>query len=260
MSPKISPLAYVDPAAKIADDVEIAPFAYVEGDVEIGKGCVLKPYASVLDGTRMGERNVVHQHALVGVRSQSFRKQGAHPRLEIGNDNTIREYAVLVKSLSDDTATTIGDHNFFMSTSHVGHNTVIEDHVVVGINGVVSGRCRVDSHAVLSTSSILFQGVHAGAYTVVSGGARVRRDIPPFITTTANPTSFYSVNHPLLERHGFSEKGLRHIAHAYEIVYRTKMDLADYISRIEAEVPMDDYVRQILDFLRDTEARGGAII
>ena len=260
MNPKISPLAHVDPAAKIAEDVEIGPFAYIEGDVEIGKGCIIKPYASVLSGTTMGERNVVHQHALVGVKSQSFRKQGEHTRLIIGDDNTIREFAVLVKGLSDDSATRIGHHNYFMSTSHVGHDSIIDHHIVVGIKCVVSGRCRVDHHTVLSTATVLFPGIRVGAYTVVSGGARVRANVPPFITTTANPTGFYSINHPLMERHGFDEKEIKHIAHAYEIIYHSKMDLTDYISRVKAEVPIDDKVQTILDFLSDTEQSGGQII
>ena len=260
MSPKISPLASVDPRARIADDVEIGPFACIEGDVEIGKGCVIKPYASVLDGTTMGERNTIYQHALVGMKSQSFRPQGERTRLTIGSDNTIREYAVLVKSLSDDTATTIGDHNFLMSGSHVGHDCSLSHHIVLGIKSVVSGRCSVDHHTVLSTGVILYPGVNIGAYTVVSGGAGVHADVPPFITTTANPAAFYSVNRPVMERHCFTEKEMKHIAHAYEIVYHGRMDINDYITRIKAEVPEDDKVALILSFLQSVRDRGSSLI
>ena len=260
MSPKISPLASVDPRARIAEDVEIGPFAYIEGDVEIGKGCVIKPYASVLDGTRMGERNVIHHHAIIGVKSQSFRKQDEGTQLLIGNDNTVREYAVLVKSTDAGFPTRIGDFNFFMSRSHVGHNCTVDHHNVIGINAVVSGRCRIDHHIVLSTAVILFPGLHVGSYSVVSGGSRVRANVPPFITTTANPTSFYTVNHPLMERHEFTEKEIKHISHAYEIIYHSKMDLTDYIGRIKSEVPIDDKVETILTFLEETHAGGGTII
>lgn len=260
MTSKISPLAYVDPSARIAEGVEIGPFAYIESDVEIGSGSVIEPYASVLSGTSMGERNRVCHHAIVGMQSQSLHPQGSNLRIEIGSDNTIREWAALVRSVSDDTPTIIGNHNFFMSSSHVGHNSVIGDHVVIGIKGVVSGRCRIDDHAIVSTSAILFRGVHLGTYSVVSGGARVRDAVPPFITTTANPTTFYGISHALMERDAFDEKEIRHISQAYEIIYRTKMDLRDYIYRIEEEVPMDDKTRQILSFLRDVDDRNGEII
>lgn len=260
MSTTISPLAYVHPSAEIADGVTIHPFAYIDEGTIIGENCEVMPYASIMRRTTLGRQNTVHQHAVLGSTSQTLRPQGTDTALVIGDHNVFRENTVVSRSIEDGKSTRIGDHNFIMAGAHICHDVDIEDHTVIGLKTVISGWSHIRSHALLSTNCIIFERVDIGEYTLVRGGTRVKRDVPPFITTTTNPATFYSINLRVLQHEGFSEREIRHIGHAYEIVYGGKMDLTDYISRIRSEVPSDPRIEQIIAFLAHTHQRGREII
>ena len=118
----ISPLAHVDPSAKIGKNVTVYPFAYIDKNVEIGDNCTIMPYASVLDGTRMGTGNTVYQSAILGAAPQDFKFKGEDTILVIGNDNTIREKAIVNRATYPDGVTSIGDGNFLLEGVHVAHD------------------------------------------------------------------------------------------------------------------------------------------
>ena len=119
----ISPLAHVDPSAKIGKNVTVYPFAYIDKNVEIGDNCTIMPYASVLDGTRMGTGNTVYQSAILGAAPQDFKFKGEDTILVIGNDNTIREKAIVNRATYPDGVTSIGDGNFLLEGVHVAHDS-----------------------------------------------------------------------------------------------------------------------------------------
>lgn len=260
MSTTISPLAYVHPSAQIADEVTIGPFAYIDEETTLGEGTTVMPYASVLRGTTLGSHNVIHHHAVLGVVSENLRPQSDDAGLVIGDHNVFRESVVVARSFDEGNNTIIGNHNVFMSASHICHDVQVDDYTLVGLNSVVAGRCHLQSHVLLSTACSIYEGVDVGEYVLVQGGTRIKRNIPPFITTTTNPATFYSINQRILRHAGFTEREIRHIAHAYEIIYHAPMDLCEYISRIKAEVPNDRCVKKIIDFLDETDRKGKRII
>lgn len=129
----ISPLAYVDPGAKIGKNVTIQPFAYIEKDVEIGDDCIIMAYASVLNGTRMGKGNKIHHHAVLGSEPQDFHYTGEDSSLIIGDNNHIRENVVISRATFSGNATRIGNENFLMDKVHICHDVQIGNHCVAGI-------------------------------------------------------------------------------------------------------------------------------
>ncbi|SKB76722.1 acyl-ACP--UDP-N-acetylglucosamine O-acyltransferase [Macellibacteroides fermentans] len=253
MNNTISPLAFVSPDAKLGEGVTIHPFAYVDKDVVIGNNCTIMPYASVLSGTRMGNGNQVYQGAVLGATPQDFTFHGDESFLEIGNDNVFREGVLVSRSSHAGGKTVIGNKNFLMEGVHVCHDSRIADHCVLGIKTLVSGNCIIDSHAILSSMVIMFQDTHVGEWSMVRGGARFKKDVPPFVVTTANPTSYYGVNVKVLEYNKFPEKVIKHIAHAYEIIYHAKVSVTDALIRVEEEVPMSDEIRSLVKFIRSSE-------
>ena len=119
----ISPLAYVDPGAKIGKDVTVHPFAYIDKNVEIGDNCTIMPYASILSGTRMGTNNTVHQGAIIGATPQDFKFKGEDTLLLIGNNNTIREKVIINRGTDTSDNTIVGDGNFLLESVHLAHDT-----------------------------------------------------------------------------------------------------------------------------------------
>ena len=249
----ISPQAYVSPDAKIGEGVTIHPFAYVDKNVVIGNNCTIMPYASILNGTRMGDDNQVFQGTVLGATPQDFSFHGEDSILEIGNKNVFRENVIVSRSSHKEGKTVIGNENFIMEGVHICHDSRIADHCVLGIKSLVAGNCVIDSHVILSSLVSMFQDTHVGTWSMVRGGCRFSKDVPPYVVTSSNPTTYYGVNVKMLNYGNFPEKVIKQIAHAYEIIYHAKVSVMDAALRVEEEVPMSDEIRTIIDFVKNSK-------
>ena len=158
----ISPLAYVDPEAKLGKNVTVLPFAYIEKNVEIGDDCVIMSYASILQGTKMGKGNKVHQNAVLGAEPQDFHYTGEESSLIIGDNNDIRENVVISRATHESGCTRIGDSNYLMDGVHLCHDVQVGNHCVLGIKSTVAGDCHIDDCTILSSNVILHQNCHIG--------------------------------------------------------------------------------------------------
>lgn len=249
----ISPLAYVDPSAKIGKNVIIHPFAYIDKNVEIGDDNVIMPYASLMSGTRMGKGNTVYQGAVVAAVPQDFAYQGEDTLAYIGDHNVIRENAVIIRGTHAGHATRVGDHNFIMSGARLSHDVQVGNHCIVGNGSQVSGDCIIEDYAIL-TSNVLMQGkTRLGSYSVVQGGCRFIKDIPPFIVAAHEPIAFYSINTKVLENAGFSETLIKHIAQAYRILYKANTSQHDALLRIREQIPHSKEIDMIISFVETSQ-------
>ena len=140
----ISPLAYVDPEAKIGKNVTIQPFAYIEKGVEIGDDCIIMSYASILKGTKIGKGNKIHQNAVLGAEPQDFHYTGEESSLIIGEKNDIRENVVISRATFAGNATKIGNGNYLMDKVHLCHDVQLGNNCVVGIGTTIAGECVLD--------------------------------------------------------------------------------------------------------------------
>ncbi|MBQ9093607.1 MAG: acyl-ACP--UDP-N-acetylglucosamine O-acyltransferase [Prevotella sp.] len=249
----ISKQAYIDPKAKIGENVTIYPFAYIEGDVEIGDNCVIYPYASIMKGTRLGSGNKVFQNTVLGAEPQDFNFKGDDSCLVIGNENIFRENVVINRATYCTGETRIGNRNFFMEGVHVSHDTKVGDYCTFGYGTKVAGDCEVRSGVIFSSSVIINPNVRIGGASVVTSGVRVSRDVPPFIVATHNPVEYGGVNDKLLRTSGTSEKVIGHIANAYRLLFHGQTAVIDAINQIRQQVPDGDAVRSIIKFLETTK-------
>ncbi len=249
---EISPLAYVNPEAKIGEGVIIHPFAYIDKNVVIGDNCVIMPNASILSGTRLGNNNQVYHNAVLGSTPQDFSYHGGDTILEIGNNNVFRENVVISRSSSSTGKSVIGDNNFIMDGVHICHDCNIADHCVIGIKSIIAGNCVIGSHAIFSSMVSMFQDTRVGEWSLVQGGCRLKKDVPPYIVTTTNPTSYYGVNVEVLKHFNVSEKIIQHIAQAYGLIFHSKVSIADALIRVVQEVPMSDEIENIISFIKSS--------
>mgnify|MGYP002481958909 FL=1 len=201
----ISPLAYVDPSAKIGKNVTIHPFAYIDKNVEIGDDNVIMPNASIMSGARIGNGNTIYNGAVIAATPQDFKYTGDDTIARIGNNNTIRENAVIIRATFAGDETVVGSGNFIMQGARISHDVTIGNNCIIGNGSQVSGCCVVEDYAIL-TSNVLMQGkTRLGAYAAVQGGCRFTKDIPPYCVAAHEPTAFYSINTTVLQHEGFSE-------------------------------------------------------
>ena len=230
----ISPLAYVDASAKLGANVTVHPFAYIDKNVEIGDNCEIMPHVSIMSGTRMGKRNRIFNGAVIAAEPQDFNYKGDDTIVEIGDDNVIRENVVI---------------NFLHEGVHVSHDTHIGNHSVFGYGSKISGNCMIEDYVIFGGNVLVSQGCRVGTWSMTQTGCRFRKDVPPYIVAALEPTTYYGVNSVILMHEGMSEKIVKHISHAYRIIYQGNTSIFDALLMIKDQVPMSDEIQHIIDFI-----------
>lgn len=251
----ISPQAYVDPRARIGQNVEIKPFAYVEGDVEIGDNCVIMPYASILNGTRMGNDNIVMQNAIIGAIPQDIKYKSGDPTITIiGNRNVIREGVLIAGSLTADTATIIGDDNKIMNKVHICHDVHIHNHIVLGISVNISPECEIFDYAILSSACIVQYKARIGKFSLLQSGTRVAKDVLPYAVYGSNPACYKGVNSVVMWQVNpeWSEDIIRQIGNAFRMITAGNFSLEDAVIKIHEQISEEQEILDITDFISNT--------
>jgi UDP-N-acetylglucosamine acyltransferase len=219
--------AWVHESAVLGEDVELAPGVVVGADVVIGAGCRFAPNAVVLGPTLLGKENRVHSGAVLGDAPQDLGYEGEPTRLEIGDRNVFREGVTIHRGAPKSTGRTrIGSDNLFMAMSHVGHDSVVEDHCVFANAVLIAGHCHIESHVTIGGNSSMIQFATAGRFAFIGGLLPLRKDVEPFMihdrarAGTSAVTESRSVNIIGLERAGFSEESIRRLRKAHRILFR----------------------------------------
>lgn len=255
----ISPLAHVDPSAKIGENVTIHPFAFIDANVEIGDGCEIMSYTSVIRGTRMGKNNKVYQGSIIGADSQDFRWKGEESFCFIGDNNVIREHVIINRGISSERGTRIGNDSFIMAETHIGHDTNIKGKCVIGNGVTIAGNAEVGECTILSSGVILHENSKVGSWVLIKGGCRISGNVPPYIIVAHNPVAYFGVNAVILRKHGFTEEQIDDVAKAYRHVYQTGTSVFNALKRIEADVEEGDVRANIVNFIRDCNLKLVAI-
>lgn len=255
----ISPLAYVDPSAKIAEDVKIYPFAFIDKDVEIASGCTIYPYASVLRGTRMGKNNRVYQGAVIGAEPQDFRWKGGFTYCYIGDNNVIREQVIINRGIESEGGTRIGSDCFILAKCHIGHDSHIAGKDVLGNGVTLAGGVEIDKCVILSSNAVVHENSQIGKWALIKGGCRISGNVPPYVIMAHNPASYFGVNAYVMRLKGFSDKDIDDVAKAYRNVYQSSISVFNALKRIEADIDDTEVRREILGFIRGNDLKIAAL-
>ena len=246
----ISPLAYIDPEAKIGKDCEIGAFAYIDKNVVIGDNCEIMPHASVLYGTRMGNNNKVFHGAVIGGVPQDLKFKGEDTTCEIGDNNTIRENVTINRGTASRGKTVVGSNNLFMENSHIGNGCII------GNSSKIAGEVVIDDNAILSACVLVHQFCHIGGYIMVQGGCRSSMDIPPYIIVGREPARYCGLNIVGLRRRGFSNETITNIRNAYRLIYESDNNVSTGLAKIKETIPMTPEIEYIVNFIEKQSERG----
>jgi UDP-N-acetylglucosamine acyltransferase len=215
------PTAIIHPNAKLADDVKVGPYSIIGEHVEIGAGTVVGPHV-VIDGhTTIGRNNRIFQFSSLGEVPQDKKYKGEPTKLEIGDDNTIRECCTFnTGTIQDRNATTIGSGNWIMAYVHVAHDCVIGNHNVIANSVQFAGHVEVGDRTLIGGLSGIHQFVRIGDFAMIGFQTRLSQDLPPFVTCVGNPAEAKGPHQEGPRRAGYSDARVDMIKTMYRTLYR----------------------------------------
>jgi UDP-N-acetylglucosamine acyltransferase len=252
--PAIHPTAVVHAGALLADDVEIGPYCVIGQHVEIAAGGVLGPHVVISGHTRLGRNNRVYPFACLGEGPQDKKYRGEPTRLEIGDNNTIRECCTLNLGTTQDTGVTrVGDNNWIMAYAHVAHDCQIGSNVVMANGSQLAGHVDIGDWAILGGGTLVHQYCRIGAHAFTAGGSVVLRDVPPYVMAGGNSAQPHGINSEGLKRRGFSIDDIEVIRRAYKTLYRTKLTFEEARQAIAEQAKVDAQVDILARFLESTQ-------
>jgi UDP-N-acetylglucosamine acyltransferase len=252
---KIHPTAIVDSGAHIASDVEIGPFSIIGPQATIGEKTIVQSHVVIEGEVMIGSGNFIGHGVIIGAPPQdiSFSPE-RKTRVEIGDDNIIREYCTIHRGTAESSATKIGDKNFLMAGAHIGHNCVIGNNVVIANNCLVAGCVRVDDGAFLGGGSTFHQHMHIGRLVMVQGSSAFGKDLPPFVIA-AERNCVFGLNVIGLRRAGFSASDREEIKRAFELIYLSGFNISQALEKA-ATMKFSAPAQEFLDFIENAKKRG----
>jgi UDP-N-acetylglucosamine acyltransferase len=252
---KIHPTAIVDSAAQLGADVEIGPFSIIGPQALIGKKTTVQSHVVIEGEVAIGSGNFIGHGAIIGAPPQdvSFSPE-RKTRVEIGNENIIREYCTIHRGSAESSATKIGDKNFLMAATHIGHNCLIGNNIVIANNCLLAGHVRVDDGAFLGGGSTFHQFMHIGRLVMVQGSSAFGKDLPPFVIA-AERNFVFGVNVVGLRRAGFSAKDRDEIKAAFKLIYLSGLNISQALEKA-AKTKFGAPAREFLDFVANAKKRG----
>ncbi|WP_462320354.1 acyl-ACP--UDP-N-acetylglucosamine O-acyltransferase [Halochromatium sp.] len=247
----IHPTAVVDPSAQLDEDVHIGPYAIIGADVSVGRGTRIGPHAIVKGRTQIGQHNQVFQFASVGEDPQDKKYGGEPTALTLGDRNVIRESATIHRgTVQGGGETRIGNDNLFMAYTHVAHDCIIGDQVIMANAASLGGHVVIEDWAILGGFTIIHQFCRIGAHSFSAMGSVVGKDVPPYVTIDGHPAVPRGINSEGLKRRAFSSEQISVIRRAYRLLYLSNLKLEDATQAIAELAKTQSVVEPIVAFLR----------
>jgi UDP-N-acetylglucosamine acyltransferase len=247
------PLAYVHPDAKVADNVVIEPFVSIDRDVIIGEGTRIGSSVTILSGTRIGKNCNIFPGAVIGAIPQDLKFRGEYTTVEIGDNNTIREYVTVNRGTASKGKTVVGNNNLIMAYVHIAHDCKVGNSIILGNNTQLAGEVIIDDWAIVSGMTGIHQFCHIGSHVMVAGGSLVRKDVPPFIKAGREPLAYVGINSIGMRRRTYTNEKIREIQDIYRYIYQKGLNTAQAVEIIEAEMPASQERDEILLFVKDSK-------
>jgi UDP-N-acetylglucosamine acyltransferase len=254
MSGRIHPSAQVAPGARLAPDVEVGPCSIVGEHVEVGEGSWIGTHV-VLDGrVRIGRRNRIFHFSSIGAPPQDKKYGGEPTSVEIGDDNTIREYVTINRGTAQDLGVTrLGNENWVMAYVHFAHDCQIGSKTIFANACQLAGHVSVGDWAIFGATTLVHQFVHVGAHAFTGMGTYLPQDLPPYVMAAGNMAKPFGINSEGLKRRGFSLETIQELKRAYRTLYRSGLALEEAKKELQEQAGRCAEVKPILEFLSNSK-------
>lgn len=249
------PTAIIDSHADIHPSCSIGAYCVIGPEVQLGQDCRLASHVTIDGPTRIGARNTIFQFAAIGTAPQDLTYAGEPTRLEIGDDNQIREYVTISRgTVKGGGVTRVGSHNLIMAYVHIAHDCAIGSHVIMANAATLGGHVIVEDWAQVGALCPVHHFVRIGTHSFIGGGTTVTKDVLPFSkTVAARDTHAYGLNAVGLERRGFSQERIRKIHHAYKLLLTSKLNTSQALEKIKAEGDRGEDVDLLVSFIQSSQ-------
>jgi len=250
----IHPTAVIDERAKVPASCKVGPYCVIGPDVELGENCELISHVAIYGPTKIGSNNRIFPFTALGIEPQDTSYKGDPTRLEIGDNNVIRESVTINRGTTKGGGITrVGSHILIMAYSHIGHDCQIGDHAMLVNAATLAGHVTVEEWAVVGALCPVHQFVRIGRHAYIGGGTVITQDVLPFSMTSAKrETHAYGLNKVGLQRRGFSEDRLKKLHRAYRYLLAAKMNTSQALEKLKAEEQTED-VRYLVEFIEKSE-------
>lgn len=250
----IHPTAIVDPAAQVADGVEIGPYSVIGPKVAIAEGCRIGPHVVVTGRTTIGRDTRIFQFASIGEEPQDKKYAGEDTELIIGENNTIRELCTFNRgTVQGGGKTVIGNHNWIMAAVHIAHDCIIGDNVIMANNASLAGHVTVRDWAILGGYALIHQFCEIGEHSFTSFASHVNQSVPPYVTVAGEKASAKGINTEGLKRRGYTPEQIRNVRRAYKVLYRSGLRLEEAREQLDRMAAEHDEIKPWIEFLDSTE-------
>lgn len=251
----IHPTAIIDPSAKVPSSCKIGPYCTIGANIELGEKCELISHVVIDGASKIGARNKFFPFASIGLAPQDLSYKDEPTRLEIGDDNVIREYVTINRgTVKGGGVTRIGSHGLIMAYTHIAHDCQIGDHIIMANAATLGGHVIVEDWATVGALCPVHHFVRIGAHSFIGGGTTITRDVLPFSKTAAERgTHAYGLNAVGLERRGFTKERIRKIHHAYKLLLASKLNTSQALEKLKSEADRGEDVEMLIRFVEASE-------
>jgi UDP-N-acetylglucosamine acyltransferase len=254
----IHPQAIIDPKANIAPGVSIGAFSIVGPDVTIEEGTWVGPHVVINGPTKIGKNNKIYQFASIGEAPQDKKYAGEPTRLEIGDNNIIRESVTISRGTAQDAGVTrLGNDNLIMAYAHIAHDCQVGNFTVFANSTSLAGHVHVADYVIFGGFTLVHQFCKIGAYCFTAMGSAISKDVPPYLRVAGHMAKPYGLNTEGLKRRGFSSDAIAQLRDAYKILYRSSLTLDQATQRLSEKAETSKEIKHFLDFIK---ASGRGII
>ena len=247
--------AIIDVKAKISDNVKIGPYSFIGPNVEIGEGTVVQSHVNITGDTKIGLNNIIYPFASIGNDPQDLKFKGEKTKLEIGDNNKIREYVTINPGTKGGGGLTkVGNNCLFMVSAHIAHDCVVGDNVILANNVPLGGHAHIDDNAIIGGNSAVQQFTRVGKFAMIGGMCGVVRDVIPFGIAHGNRSKLQGLNLIGLRRKNIPNEEIMKLSDAYKEIFKNE-NLTENLKNISNKLKENKLVMEVLSFIEKDKKR-----
>lgn len=247
----IHPTAIIDPKAEIDSSVKIGPYSIIRENVSIGPGTEIGPHVTIDPFVEIGPDCQIYQFASVGAAPQAIKFKGEETYVKIGRGTVIREFVTINRGTAfGGGLTEVGEENFLMAYSHIAHDCITGNRVILANNATLAGHIVIEDGVTIGGLVAIHQFVRIGQYAYVGGKSAVVKDIPPYVIASGDRAKLHGLNSVGLKRQGMSDETLSSLKKTYRIIFRIGLTMNEAIERVAAEIEPVPEVVKFMDFIK----------
>ena len=247
--------AIVDPKARISPTVKIGPFSIIGPNVEINDNTEIQSHVSIMGNTIIGKDNKIYSFSSIGSDPQDLKYIGEDTKLEIGDNNKIREYVTINPGTQGGGGLTkIGNNCLFMVSSHIAHDCMVGNNVILANNVPLGGHAEIQDNVIIGGNSAVQQFTRVGKFAMIGGMCGVVKDVIPYGIAHGNRSILHGLNLIGLRRKNISNKEIMILSDAYKEIFKTE-NLTQNLNNLSTDLKKNELVLEVVNFLEKDKKR-----